>query len=412
MMRFGTAKAGLSENRMLGRSRSSIAAILLISLFAGPTFAQHIVVTREVLLEAAHPNAIARAPDGGYVIAGYADYSAWATKVDESGKVIWRHELLGSSAQPCCGTEYRGITFLKDGTVLLCGVLDKTLDQIVAPRRYRTPHLMGLLTRINGRGQMTGNETLAAPQLTAAGESIGLDYLDKCAATEDGAIVVGSGVRSSGTSTNPGTNTFGWLVALNSSGTVVSNKVLSLPPQIQPQSIRTLVGLAPGDFLMVDPSHQAIRFKRDGEIETIWKMEIPILRASGIEVPFREISEVDSSGDDAMGSNEKVTEPEKGKHAEFQRSWAYRLTDGSLALFGQTLFYGGTAAVEWVSADSTVAETKVFVPTHGAGQIDAVAPTLKANEFATVRLVSPGMRHKVGPDETRSGIMLTFLLFQ
>jgi hypothetical protein len=108
---------------------SPMAAALLILMFAAPTFAQHIVVAREVLLEPAYPNAIARAPDGGYVIAGYADYSAWATKVDEAGKVIWRHELAGSTVSPAGGgTEYRGISFLRDGTVLLCGSLDVPAD--------------------------------------------------------------------------------------------------------------------------------------------------------------------------------------------------------------------------------------------------------------------------------------------
>ena len=114
---------GLSQNRKFTCSGLLIAATLLTSLFAAPAFAQHIVVAREVLLEPAHPNAIARAPDGGYVIAGYADYSGWATKVDESGKVIWRHELAGSTVSPAGGgTEYRGITFLRDGTVLLCEI--------------------------------------------------------------------------------------------------------------------------------------------------------------------------------------------------------------------------------------------------------------------------------------------------
>ena len=89
----------------------SLVAMILVS---DPLFAEHILIAREEMLEAAHPNAIAPAPDGGYVIAGYADYSAWATKVDESGKVIWRHELTGSTASPGGGgTEYRGITFLR-----------------------------------------------------------------------------------------------------------------------------------------------------------------------------------------------------------------------------------------------------------------------------------------------------------
>ena len=100
------------------------------------------------------------------------------------------------------------------------------------------------------------------------------------------------------------------------------------------------------------------------------------------------------------------------KDWRFTRTAVYCLPDGSLVSFGSTESYGGTAAVEWISADLAVKETKVFMPTHGAGQIDAVAPTSRADEFATVRLLEPGLRHKVGPDETRSGILLAFLRFQ
>ena len=51
------------------------------------------------------------------------------------------------------------------------------------------------------------------------------------------------------------------------------------------------------------------------------------------------------------------------------------------------------------------------MPTHGTGQVDAVAPTPRADEFATVRLIAPGLGHKVGQDETRSEILLTFTNF-
>src|ERR1700721_2516789 len=258
---------GLWENRMFGRLRQSIAATLLISPFATPTLAQHIVVAREVLLEAAQPNAIAPAPDGGYVIAGYAGYSAWATKVDESGKVIWRHELAGSTVSPGGGgTEYRGITFLRDGTVLLCGSLDVSVPTPASRGLKFSAEYLGLLTRLASRGVMMGKDTRQAPERT--------------------------------------------------------------------------------------------------------------------KTPTR-----------------------KGESAEFQRRAAYALPDGSLAMFGATFDYGGTATVEWLSADRTKDETHVFMPTHGAGQIDAVAPTPRADEFATVRLVIPELHHKVGPDEARSGIL-------
>jgi hypothetical protein len=265
---------GLSENRMFNRLAVSIVATLATSIFAAPTFAQHIVVVRDVLLEAAHPNLIAPAPDGGYVIAGYADHSAWATKVNESGKVIWRHELAGSTVSPGGGgTEYRGITFLRDGTMLLCGSLDVSVP---------TPA---------GRG-------------------------------------------------------------------------------------------------------------------------LPIVPRSGLQEPIKTIPEVDTSDPALTYPNRNKTPAAKGESAEFQRRAAYALPDGSLALFGATFDYGGTAAVEWLSADGTKHETHVFTPSHGAGQIDAVAPTPRPDEFATARLIIPGLRHTVGPDETRSAVMLTFLRFQ
>src|ERR1700722_1768688 len=181
---------------MFNRLGPSIAATLLTSLFAAPAFAQHIVVAREVLLEPAYPNAIARAPDGGYVIAGYADYSAWATKVDESGKVIWRHELAGSTVSPGGGgTEYRGITFLRDGTVLLCGSLDVSVPTPASRGLKFSAEYLGLLTRLDSRGVMIGKDTLQAPERTKNADHRGSNYFDQCIATETGVIVVGRGDR-------------------------------------------------------------------------------------------------------------------------------------------------------------------------------------------------------------------------
>src|ERR1700733_8238413 len=223
---------GLWENRMLGRLRQSIAATLLISPFATPTLAQHIVVAREVLLEAAQPNAIAPAPDGGYVIAGYAGYSAWATRVDESGKVIWRHELAGSTVSPGGGgTEYRGITFLRDGTVLLCGSLDVSVPTPASRGLKFSAEYLGLLTRLNARGDVIGRDTLQAPQLIEIADR-GLNYLDQCSATETGVIVVGRGARLNGKSTPPMASSFSWLVWLDRRGKLVSNKVFfPFPPE-------------------------------------------------------------------------------------------------------------------------------------------------------------------------------------
>jgi len=399
---------------MFNRLGPSIAATLLTSLFAAPAFAQHIVVAREVLLEPAHPNAIARAPDGGYVIAGYADYSAWVTKVDESGKVIWRHELAGSTVSPGGGgTEYRGITFLRDGTVLLCGSLDVSVPTPASRGLKFSAEYLGLLTRLDSRGVMIGKDTLQAPERTKNADHRGSNYFDQCIATETGVIVVGRGSRIYGASTRPMASSFSWLVWLDSSGKLVSSEVFfPFPPEQMRTPIRNLVALHQGDFLMIDVGHRAVRFSKDGEIEQVEEIDLPIVPRSGLEEPIHTIPEVDTSDPALTYPNRNKTPAAKGTSAEFQRRAAYALPDGSLALFGETLDYGGTAAVEWLSADGTKHETHVFMPTHGAGQIDAVAPTPRADEFATVRLVIPELHHKVGPDEARSGVLLTFLRFQ
>jgi hypothetical protein len=399
---------------MFNRLASAVAATLLTSLFAAPTFAQHIVVEREVLLEAAQPNTIAHAPDGGYVIAGYAGYSAWATKVDESGKVIWRHELTGSTVSPGGGgTEYRGITFLRNGTVLLCGSEDVSTPTPASRGLKYSAEYLGLLTRLNVRGELIGKETLQAPQLIKNADVRGLNYFDQCVATETGVIVVGRGDRRTSESNSPMASSFSWLVWLDVNGQSVSNKVFfPFPPEQMRVPTRHLVALHQGDFLMIDVRHRAVRFSKDGEIKRIEEIDLPIVPRSGLEEPLRTIPEVDTSDPGLTYPNLNKIPAAKGASAEFQRREAYALPDGSLALFGATLDYGGTAAVEWLSADGTKHETHVFMPTHGAGQVDAVARTPRADEFATVRLISPGLRHKVGPDETRSGIMLTFLRFQ
>jgi hypothetical protein len=404
---------------MFDRHSRAIIALAIVALLparasTAESQANHIVVVREVLLEAAHPNTIVGAPGGGYVIAGYSDYSAWAAKVDESGKVVWRHEFAGSTASPAAGgTEYRGITFLRDGTVLLCGSVDVSTPTPESRMLKFSAEYLGLLIRLNARGEMIGKDALQAPQLIKNADHRGLNYFDQCAATETGVIAVGRGVRRGGASTAPMASHFSWLVWLDRSGDVVSNKVFSpFPPEQTRVPIRTLVALHQRDFLMIDVEHSAVRFTKDGEIEQIEEVDLPIVPRSGLEEPIHTIPEVDTSDPGMTYRNLDKTPAAKGASAEFQRSAAYALPDGSLALFGSTLDYGGTAAVEWLNVDGTRHDTYVFFPTHGAAQIDAVAPTPRADEFATVRLIIPGLRHKVGPDETRSGVLLTFLRFQ
>lgn len=385
------------------------AAIPLLSV--GPVFAEHIIVAKEVMLEVAQPKAIARAPDGGYLIAGHVNYSAWATKVDQDGKVIWRQDLPGSSVNPCCGgTQYRGITFLSDRSALLCGTMDVTAPATEGRPR---PQILGLTVVVNAQGEIVRKQTLTPPQLIPAGQTDqGLNYLDQCATSGDGAIAVGSGYRLSGDPNRIAY--FTWLVGLDRSGAVTSNKVISIPvpSQNQPVSMNHLFATPRGDFLMVDPSHDAVRFKKDGTIEATGRIEIPIMLSSGPEEPMRAIAQLDSSDIVTTDADIQVVDRKKGKDWQFIRSAAYRLSNGSIASFGSTEMYGGTAAVEWLSPDAAFEEIKIFMPTHGSGQVDAVAPTSRADEFATVRLVIPGLRHKVGPDETRSGVLLTFLRFQ
>jgi hypothetical protein len=59
------------------------------------------------------------------------------------------------------------------------------------------------------------------------------------------------------------------------------------------------------------------------------------------------------------------------------------------------------------------AQTVVLQPTYGSVFVDAAVPTGKPGEFATVRSVMSGMRHTLGgPDETRAGVLLTFIQYK
>jgi len=50
--------------------------------------------------------------------------------------------------------------------------------------------------------------------------------------------------------------------------------------------IRNLVALRQGDFLMIDAGHRAVRFSKDGEMERIEEIDLPIVPRSGLEEPI------------------------------------------------------------------------------------------------------------------------------
>ena len=85
------------------------------------------------------PTAVARASDGGFVVAGLSD-GGWAVKTDPVGHVIWRYERVADESvryfRPSPQApftphmEFRGVAPMPDGSTYLCGSLVHSQRQI------------------------------------------------------------------------------------------------------------------------------------------------------------------------------------------------------------------------------------------------------------------------------------------
>jgi hypothetical protein len=391
-----------------------LTSLIMESLLpAAAAAAEHIRITREVFIEGGEPTTLIRTRDGGYIIlaSGFKTRGeASATRVNRDGAVQWRHVVAGPTPGSTEGAAYAGAMSLPDDSVILCG------HQWVGSGS--SARQAGLITVLNKGGE-TISETALLPRNDTQYRG---SNLVNCISDGDGAIMLGATSQVWGEIPRHNQN-FGWMLGVDLTGKVQwekltsetegTGKLLTLgngalivstngprpePPTEELSSTKltrlninheaTEQRLEPGNMMFVNPviPDQYIRFmltKPANASLTTW--------------------------------NEQLQDEKKlsGAAVTIAARKAYVLPDGSLALFGSDRVErnAGSASIQWLSAELNKEERVLFQPVFGSPRIIDAVPTGKSGEFATIRRVYPGIKHLIGPDELRNGMVLTFIQF-
>ena len=396
--KFATLKSVVSR---VGRIDTylRIATSLLIGLMmnafipVNANAADHIKVTREFFLENNAVKAITRTHDGGYVIAGYST----ATRVDTSGKVIWRY------ASKKLKSDFHSVTTLPDDSVILCGESEAEKTPGHGLRTF------GLLTRVDKTGTVV-SDNLISPN---DNQNHSLNSLNRCFPFEDGVAILGN--TSAPVWGNPG---FDWLVMLDDKGIQKSEK---LSHDIGFEKILTM-----SDHSFVTHTHTALagsfianRVSRVDSSSTVKATRI----ISDWSFPVQAVvgdRAIRLLTGDRMGIksleilNDKLETSNQTKLSVdlIAPIRAYALPDRSMMLFGSEASgnNSSTASMEWISPDLAHNESYIFEPRYSS-EICDVIPTGTQGEFVVVRRVWPfhNFLNVFGAEEKREGIVLTFV---
>ena len=346
--------------------------VMMSTLTTHATAAEHIKVTKEVLLEEGvqtEPSSIIQVKDGGYVITGKMGLG-WATRVDANGTMRWRYQIpiLGQS-------NYTGAVSLSDDTTLLCGykAIAVTGGESIA----------GILTHIDKTGKVLSERVLRPQEEGAFGGS----YLKGCMPWGNGFALYGVTDRASGPPVPPRTiERFYWLLALDAKGEVKWQKLLPTKYDVDPKSVY----IASDQSIVIDPVNG---ITQSGERTKV------VPDASGATAYDHLIHPI-TTGSDRRWKIDPNLIPLKSdlkydvSKTKLRTNIAYSLPDRSLVQFGSVtrghVYY---AAIDWQSPDRKQLETFEFGETLW---VDDAIPTGNPGEFVTVRLVNGSVNKRVG----------------
>jgi hypothetical protein len=182
------------------RSTWITATLFVIMGCTSPTWAQSIIIEREVMLEKGNdvtPSAIISTSDGGFVITGLSNgqTAAWATRVNAQGEVLWRYlDTRIENPRGRSQSVFKGAVMLPDDSVLLCGSKILSTGQV------------GLLTRIDASGSVKEQKNL----YPKADEKLHWARFDRCIPWSDGIALVGTVAGEP--------KAVGWLIKLDARG--------------------------------------------------------------------------------------------------------------------------------------------------------------------------------------------------
>ncbi|MGN6649116.1 hypothetical protein, partial [Trinickia sp.] len=329
------------------------------------------------------PYVIEHMAGGGFVVAGRfeAEQSAWATGLDESGKVRWRYLAVPPSAE--LGTRFpyfTGAAAAPNGGVLLCGMID------VGEIHKRDVN--GLLVRLDNRGQLLRRQYIRPPQLED--EYAHTAYLDRCVPWGNGAALVG---RLSSTNFRGVRSVFHWIIATGPEGDVLWQKLIPSMGGDQVTQVRPM----PGGGLLISDT-ETIRIDSQGELQARLQTR-GILRLIQPADIRSDPQLLDCYGGASRGRLVRLTADlhiAEERTIEFPDGYVcgpsqyvmqtYSLADGSIVLFGYHYKkrVGVPGIVKWDPLQLT--PTASTYALGNAPWFNAAVPTNKPGVYATVRI--------------------------
>lgn len=375
-----------------------------------PAAAAQLLLTREVIISQPRgasllPNAIARADDGGYIIAGRinAAQAAWAAKTDAQGQVLWQYQTRVRDKLPIGqGAEFDGVAAMPDGSSYLCGHMP------------RTPGLFmpGLLTHLDPAGHVL-SERLVIP-LEESGP--GVAYFFDCVRWGDGVAVVGRLLKfpEKGRREN-----LYLVVALGPSGDTKWEKLIPTtfdaigdvgPSLVTAKSKLVFCGgranLGTELFRVSETGELEIRKKLSGQFALVRPVttdgSLQLYGYPSANAPFTTITV-----DDRF---EEIRRTDAGRRLDFAAHLVYRMPDQSLVLFGSGIHaYGAQYTSRILYLDATLRSEQSIdlnrAPFSDSGFVKAALPTGNAGEFVVARNLI-----KLAPGDTRPvGAALDFV---
>lgn len=396
------------------QSRVSIAICIFVSWFfsfkeaeadtvLSPIIIREVFVTTEGNMPI-KPLTLMQANDGDVIVAGSAGSKAWATRVDQNGKVLWNYDArLEDKGIDDLSTEklyhelrsaYLGIVQMPDDSSYLCGY------QTTSPGGYAP----GLITHLDSRGRVLF-ERLIFPQ-NRPGR--GIARIDRCAKWGERIVLQGHLLDwSQGFNDKSIRNDLYWVIVLDGAGNVQWERTFPISPAlVGPDGFSPLFILPDSSLVFSgnknDEYTEFMRVSAKGDLlsssQMPGKFQIVQSVLSNATLKIMGWSAEDTSKsmavltlNDEFGEISRV----QGPPMAFLTRVAYGLPDKSFVLFGSRAhMFGEPYTSQVVHLTSELSTEKTLDPPHNrspfldAGSIWAAAPLGKVGEFVYARGLS------------------------
>jgi hypothetical protein len=362
--------------------RIVIAAVAGFLLASCGSHGKSISVDREILIPDLNPrlDAIARTPDGGFVVTGFG-ITAWAVATDSRGTTVWQFtdpidSTVDTGNQSVPQSEFHGAVALANGNTLLCG------------GKYKSGQTNNLLIVLDRHGK------LVEKRQEVPNDDARFIYSNfyRCFAWPDGILLLGNA--------NDGTHGYIWLVELDRNGVKRRQAFVDNVPAAASDP-----AAGPGFVFTAWDSQDKLRVIRANEKgETIAKRVIAgefIVQLRSMEESEQTSVIIYSAGRSTLYTlDERLQDarpPREIPNFDVLSGCGYVLADTSIALFGRR----PNAAVAWVSGKDKTYTMRPLDSKYVSSTVSDAVP-ISSDQFVTVR-------GSVSQDPRQEGLVMAWV---